>query len=69
LHILDYPIPPRVEGRILDEALMQPHSAPAGSAESHTHSAETVTAAGLYRQHLVTTRVGTTVYLERGWVE
>jgi len=69
LHILDYPVPPRVEGRILYEALAQPHGIHTSSAASHTYSAGTVTAAGLYRQHLTTTRVGTTVYLERGWVE
>ena len=69
LHVLDYPIPPRVEGRVLYEALVQPQGVPTSSAGSHTYSAETVTAAGLYRQHLTTTRVGRTVYLERGWVE
>jgi len=69
LHILDYSIPPRVEGRILYEALAQSHAVHPSSIESQTYSAETVTAAGLYRQHLTTTRVGTTVYLERGWVE
>jgi hypothetical protein len=69
LHVLDYPIPSRVEGRILSEALAQPHSVPASISASQTYSAEAVTASGLYRQHLTTTRVGTTVYLERGWVE
>jgi hypothetical protein len=69
LHILDYPIPPRVEGRILYEVLTQSHGVRPSNAESHTYSAETVTAAGLYRQHLTTTKVGPTVYLERGWVE
>ena len=69
LHILDYPIPPRVEGRILYEALAQPHGSVISIPESHTYSAATGTAAGLYRQHLTTTRIDTTVYLERGWVE
>ena len=69
LHVLDYPIPPSVEGRILSEALAQPHGVPASVSESQTYSAEAVTASGLYRQHLTTTRVGTTIYLERGWVE
>jgi hypothetical protein len=69
LHVLDYPIPPTVEGRILYEALAQPQGASDSIAASYTYSADTVTAAGLYRQHLTTTKVGTTVYLERGWVE
>ena len=69
LHVLDYPIPPSVEGRILYEALAQPQGVSDSSAASHTYSADTVTAAGLYRQHLTTTKIGTTVYLERGWVE
>ena len=69
LHVLDYPIPPTVEGRILDEALAQPQGVSDSIATSHTYSADAVTAAGLYRQHLTTTKIGTTVYLERGWVE
>src|SRR5262249_39474690 len=69
LHILDYPIPPRVEGRILYEALTQSHGVRTSSVESHTSSAETVTAAGLYPQPVTTARFGRTVYLERGWVE
>ena len=55
LHVLDYPIPPTVEGRILYEALAQPQGVSGSIAASHTYSADTVTAAGLYRQHLTTT--------------
>ncbi len=69
LHVLDYPIPPTVEGRVLQEVLVQPRPAPVYAPESRTYSAETQTAAGLYRQHLTTTRMGSTVYLERGWTE
>ena len=67
LHILDYPIPPRVEGRVLYEALMQPHGIPTSSSKSHTYSAETVTAAGLYRQHL-THHEGWHDRLSRAWL-
>ncbi|MGE3536769.1 MAG: alkaline phosphatase family protein [Candidatus Tectimicrobiota bacterium] len=69
LHLLDYPIPPGVEGRVLYEALAEPHAVPACTPVSQTYSAETVTGVGLYRQHLSTTRMGSTVYLERGWTE
>jgi arylsulfatase A-like enzyme len=69
LHILDYPTPSQVEGRILGEALVQPLGLPGHPATSHTYSAEVATASGVYRQHLTTTQVGSTVYLERGWAE
>lgn len=69
LHVLDYPCPASVEGRVLSEVLAVPPVVPEYAPETRTYSAETATAAGLYRQHLTTTRVGTTVYLERGWVE
>jgi arylsulfatase A-like enzyme len=69
LHVLDYPTPSSVEGRVLYEALAQPPPAPASAPESRTYSTEFKASAGLYRQHLTTTRIGTTVYLERGWVE
>jgi hypothetical protein len=69
LHVLDYPCPSSVEGRVLYEALAQTLAVPESAPETRTYSTETLTSAGLYRQHLTTTRVGTTVYLERGWVE
>jgi arylsulfatase A-like enzyme len=69
LHVLDYPCPSRVEGRLLYEALAQTPAVPEPAPETRTYSVEAPTSTGLYRQHLTTTRVGTTVYLERGWVE
>ena len=69
LHVLDYPCPPRVEGRVLYEALTRTPAVPEPAPETRTDSAEVPTSTGRYRQHLTTTRVGTTVYLERGWVE
>jgi len=69
LHLLGYDIPPRVEGRVLFEALSHPAAAPELPAETQTYSAEALTPVGLYRQQLTVTRVGTTTYLERGWVE
>ncbi|HEY7493205.1 MAG TPA: alkaline phosphatase family protein [Candidatus Tectomicrobia bacterium] len=69
LHLLGYDIPPSIEGRVLFEALAHPAAAPELAVETRTYSAETLTPAGLYRQQLSVTRVGATVYLERGWVE
>jgi hypothetical protein len=67
LHLLDYPIPPSVEGRVLHEALAQPQAIPETQSVPQTYSTEVMTPAGQYRQHLATTRVGTTTYLERAW--
>jgi hypothetical protein len=67
LHLLDYPIPPSVEGRVLHEALAQPQVSPETQAIPQAYSTEVMTSTGLYRQHLATTRVGTTTYLERAW--
>ncbi len=69
LHLLGYEIPARVDGRVLYEALAQPTHNQHAHAESRTYSTEAATPAGLYRQHLKTTRLGTTVYLDHGWVE
>jgi hypothetical protein len=69
LHLLGYDIPPSAEGRVLSEALAQASADLATLPETQTHSTEVTTPAGLYRQHLTMTRVGTTTYLERGWVE
>jgi hypothetical protein len=69
LHVLDYPCPSRVEGRVLSEALAQTPAVPERAPETRTYSTAAVTSAGLYRQHLTTTRIGRTVYLERGWAE
>src|SRR5262249_28997239 len=68
LHVLDYRCPPSVEGRVLYEALAQTPAAQERARGTRKSSAEPLTSAGLYRQHLTTTRVSTTVYLERGWV-
>jgi arylsulfatase A-like enzyme len=69
LHLLGYNIPPRVEGRVLTEALGQTSAAPGEAPVTQTYSTEAVTPSGVYRQHLTFTRVGATTYLERGGVE
>ena len=69
LHLMGYAIPPRVDGRILHEALSRASVTSDLPIKTTTHTAERKTAAGLYQQHLMTTQVGTTTYLERGWVE
>jgi len=65
LSVLGLPVPDHMQGRVLCEALEDAASAPLEVAR------ETVTAegAGGYRAHLEWSRVGTTPYLERGWVE
>lgn len=69
LHLLGYPLPSPVEGRVLYETLAKPGDFPQVPAVSCTHTADATTPAGLYRQHLTTTQIGTTTYIERGWVE
>lgn len=69
LHLLGYAIPASVEGRVLCEALAHSPAQPELPVKTHTYSAEAATAVGVYRQHLTVTRVGSTTYLERGWVE
>lgn len=68
LYLMGYPIPPRVDGRVLFEALAESHGASEAEAESRAYSTTAATPVGVYCQHLETTRVGNTVYLERGWV-
>lgn len=69
LHLMGYDIPPRVDGRILHEALSRGNTTSDLQMKTATYTAEHKTAAGLYQQHLTTTQVGSTTYLERGWVE
>jgi hypothetical protein len=69
LHLMGYDIPPRVDGRILHEALSRASTTSDLTVETRTYSAGQHTAVGLYQQHLTTTQVGSTTYLERGWVE
>lgn len=68
LHLLHYPIPATAQGRVLGEILAQAADLPELQAVAQEYSAEVMTASGLYRQHLETTRVGSTVHLERAWV-
>ncbi|PON17633.1 hypothetical protein C2W62_12150 [Candidatus Entotheonella serta] len=67
LHLLGYPIPPSVDGRVLSEALSQLGDAHEAIAEPSTFDASAQ--GNSYSQYLETTRVGNTVYLERAWVE
>lgn len=65
LTVLGIPVPDHMQGRVLREAL---------SGDGHAEAVAergTVTADGAagYRAHLAWSRVGTTPYLERGWVE
>lgn len=67
LHLMGYPIPPSVDGRVLKEALAQAEDVNGAMAEPATYG---VAAKGSgYCQYLETTRVDQTVYLERAWVE
>ena len=67
LHLMGYPIPLSVDGRVLSEALAQPADAREALAEPSVHG---VTTRGHhYCQYLETTRVDNTIYLERAWVE
>lgn len=67
LHLMDYPIPPSVDGRVLHEALSQAVDAPEVIAEPATYGVASHHSS--YCQYLETTRVDRTVYLERAWVE
>ena len=66
LDILGVPVPPSVQGRVLREAFSSGAEGPAPTA-----STETLTAEGIdgIRTHLSVSRVGTTHYIDRGWVE
>jgi hypothetical protein len=69
LHLMGYAIPETVDGRILTESLAAAPDRPEAEAAPLTYYTEARTTAGVYRQHLDATRVGSTVYLEHGWVE
>ena len=69
LHLMGYDIPETVDGRILREALAASPGVPESETTPLTYHTEANTGAGVYQQHLATTRVGSTVYLEHGWVE
>ncbi len=66
LTLLDIPIPPNVQGRVLCEALAGQTETSTPPIREHTFSAAAV---GDYRAHLTVTRIGETPYLERGWVD
>jgi arylsulfatase A-like enzyme len=67
LHLIGYPIPPAVDGRVLTEALAKPADAREVAAEPATYG---VAAKEIgYCQYLEATRVDKTVYVERGWIE
>jgi arylsulfatase A-like enzyme len=69
LYLMGLHIPPSVEGRVLFEALSHASAQPELTTETCTYSVGASTPAGLYRQQLRITRVGSTAYLERGWIE
>jgi hypothetical protein len=66
---MGYDIPETVDGRILTESLATSTGAPGAEADPLTYHTEVRTGAGVYRQYLDAARVGSTVYLEHGWVE
>ncbi len=66
LNLLGLAPPDRVQGRILREALVDHVDPPQLEVTRQTFTAEGV---GGYRAHLVTSRVGTTIYLDRGWAD
>jgi predicted AlkP superfamily pyrophosphatase or phosphodiesterase len=67
LHLMGYPIPPSVDGRVLREALAQSEDAGEWMAEPATYGVAAQESG--YYQYLETTRVDQTVYVERGWCE
>jgi hypothetical protein len=69
LHLMGYDIPETVDGRILTESLATSTGAPEAKVDPLTYHTEVRTGAGAYRQYLDAARVGSTVYLEHGWVE
>lgn len=64
LHLLGLPIPATMTGRVLGEALLEN----AGDPPPAEHLEHTV-GRPPRRQHLLRSRVGTTTYLNAGWVE
>ena len=66
LDILGIAIPGSVQGRVLREALVAYLDEPVAQASHETITAEG--AAG-HLAHLSLSRVGTTTYLDRGWVD
>jgi arylsulfatase A-like enzyme len=66
LTLLDIPVAPNVQGRVLHDALAGRTEAAKPPVIQRTFSAAPV---GDYRAHLAVTRVGETPYLERGWVD
>jgi phosphonoacetate hydrolase len=66
LALLDIPVAPNVQGRVLLEAFAKRTQAPAPPVTERVFSAAAV---GNYRAHLQVTHVGQTPYLERGWVD
>ncbi|ETW96903.1 MAG: hypothetical protein ETSY1_24755 [Candidatus Entotheonella factor] len=67
LHLMGYPIPPSVDGRVLHEALSQTADAPEAMAEPAMYGASDPDSG--YCQYVETTRVDQTVYIERAWIE
>ncbi|MBI3973333.1 MAG: alkaline phosphatase family protein [Chloroflexi bacterium] len=60
---------PRATGRILHEALRVGPTGAAMRADMRELAAETGLPSGVYRQQLRVVRVGSTVYVDRGWAE
>jgi predicted AlkP superfamily pyrophosphatase or phosphodiesterase len=67
LHLMGYPIPPSVDGRVLREALASSRSAEGWLAEPAAYGVAAKEHG--YYQYLETARVDKTVYVERGWCE
>jgi arylsulfatase A-like enzyme len=67
LHLMGYPIPPSVDGRVLRGALAQSEDAAEWMAEPATYGVAAQDSG--YYQYLETIRVDHTVYVERGWCE
>jgi hypothetical protein len=67
LHILGIKPPQEMDGRVLSEAMVNVNHVPAGGkTETKTIEAKKDFAAGIWRQSLRISRVGSTIYLDEG---
>lgn len=67
LHLLGYELPSTIEGRVLHEALVS-QTMPEETAQSYQYDTEAPIAGGVYRQHVATSRVAATTYIDAAWV-
>jgi arylsulfatase A-like enzyme len=67
LRILEIKVPQEMDGRVLSEAMVNTNGTPGGrETETKTIEAEKDFTAGIWRQSLRISRVGSTIYLDEG---